>query len=260
MHLAHQQLFRKLDEHGAIVVICTGYANLTQKHYRAAHTSYPLFYYPLEDIKHLSGEQFIQGLKEEFPNLKKIVVGYDFHFGHKAMQDTNDLQKIFEGEVIVVDEYCVDGTPVHSRIIRTFLRDGEIEKANSFLGYNYSVQGYCIKGQGLGKKEFVPTINIDIKDFLLPGEGIYATKTKIFDTIYKSVTFVGHRQSTDNNFACETHILDEKIEEQIPHTIQIEFFKKLRDNKRFEQHSELKKQIQKDINMTKDYFAKEDLA
>jgi riboflavin kinase/FMN adenylyltransferase len=260
MHLAHQKLFQKLDDNGAIVVICTGYANLTKKQYRAAHTQYPLFYYPLEDIKHLSGEQFIKGLQEEFPKLNKIVVGYDFHFGHKALEDTKDLKEIFDGVVIVVDEFCVDGTPVHSRVIRSFLRDGEIEKANQFLGYNYTLEGYCIKGQGLGQKEFVPTINIDIKDFLIPSHGVYTTKTQIFDTIYTSVTFVGHRQTTDNSFACETHILDTIVENDLPHTVSIEFYTKLRNNKKFIDNNTLKEQIQKDIQMTKDYFSNKGIA
>jgi riboflavin kinase / FMN adenylyltransferase len=255
MHLAHQELFKKLGMDGAIIVICTGYANLTFKTYRAKHTDLPLFYYPLESIKHLSGEEFIYALRQEFPNLEKIVVGYDFHFGYKALQNTEDLQKIFHGEVVIVEEHSVDGVAIHSRIIREYLRDGKIEQANRLLGYNYIVEGYCIKGQGLGKKQFVPTLNIEVKEFLIPQAGIYATRTKILGKSYDSVSFIGHRLTTDGEFACETHILDEKLEIEDPHIIEIEFYSKLRDNKKFEQYEELKQQILEDIEMTKKYFA-----
>ena len=254
MHLAHQELFKKLEKDGAIIVICTGYANLTFKNHRAKHTSLPLFYYPLESIKHLSGKEFITALQEEFPSLQKIVVGYDFHFGYKALQNTKDLQHIFDGEVVVVSEHSIDGVAVHSRVIREALRNAEIEKANRFLGYNYAIEGYCIKGQGLGKKQFVPTLNIEVKEFLLPQEGIYATKTKILDKVYHSVSFIGHRLTTDGEFACETHILDEKIELENPHIVEIEFFTKLRDNKKYEEYEELKQQILEDIEKTKKYF------
>jgi len=258
MHLAHQELFKNLDNHGAIVVICTGYANLTIKTYREEHTKYPVFYYPLEDIKHLSGEQFVNLLKEEFPKLSTIVVGYDFHFGNKASSDTQDLKTMFDGTVKVVDEFKVNDIAVHSRVIREYLRNGDIQSAKKLLGYNYSLVGYPIKGQGLGKKQFVPTINIDVKDFLIPSEGIYATKTILNQKQFTSVSFIGHRVTTDGKFACETHIIDEEFNEEIPHTIQIEFFEKLRDNKKYEEYEDLKQQIFKDIENVKIFFEKEE--
>ena len=257
MHLAHQELFKKLDTNGGIVVICTGYANLTIKTYRERYTNFPLFFYPLEEIKHLSGEQFVNLLKEEFPELKKIVVGYDFHFGNKASCDTNDLKEIFDGEVEIVDEFKLDNVAIHSRVIRECLRNGEIEKANKLLGYEYSLVGLSIKGQGLGKKQFVPTINIDVQDFLIPSEGIYVTKTKVNNKEFNSVSFIGHRVTTDGKFACETHILDVEYKQEIPHTIEVKFLKKLRDNKKYEKYDELKQQILKDIKEAKMFLNKE---
>ena len=259
MHLAHQELFKSLDNNGAIVVICTGYANLTIKTYRERHTKLPLFYYPLEEIKHLSGEHFMELLKEEFPKLKKIVVGFDFHFGNQASSNTDDLKRIFDGEVVVVDEFKIDGVAIHSRVIREYLRNGDIENAKKLLGYNYSLVGNPIKGQGLGKKQFVPTINIDVQDFLIPSEGIYATKTIVNTKEYKSVSFIGHRVTTDGKFACETHIIEDGFNEVIPHQIEIIFFNKLRDNKKFEVYAELKEQILKDIENAKAFLEKEEI-
>lgn len=257
MHLAHQKLFSKLDTSGAIVVISTQYANLSPDTHRTKHTSYPLFYYELENIKHLSGEEFIGLLCEEFPKLQKIVVGYDFHFGYRAKCDINSLREIFNGEVIVVDEYKVSDIAIHSRVIREYLREGNLKLANSLLGYNYSLQGNHILGQGLGKKQFVPTINIDVKDFLIPQEGIYVTKTILSNKVYESVSFVGHRVTTDGKFAVETHILENISVLEIPKIIEIVFFEKLRDNKKYEEYEQLKEQILKDIEQTKKWFKRE---
>jgi len=260
MHLAHQQLFSKLDKNGAIVVISTQYANLSPNTQRAKHTSYPLFYYPLENIKYLSGEEFINLLYEEFPNLEKIVVGYDFHFGHQAKSNIDNLKKIFKGMVVVVDEYKVENIAVHSKVIREYLREGNLEGAKKLLGYNYKLQGSTIIGQGLGSKQFVPTINIDVEDFLIPQEGIYITKTIVNTTVYRSVSFVGHRVSTDGRFAVETHILEDIATLEIPKKVEIEFYKKLRNNKKYEKYEELKEQILRDIKQARNWFIKREIS
>lgn len=254
MHLAHQQLFSKLNKNGAIVVICTGYANLSPYVNRASHTKYPLFYYPLNDIKHLSGEQFINLLYEEFPSLKTIVVGYDFHFGHKAAYNIENLRKLFKGDVVVVDEFKIDNIAIHSRVIRDYLRDNKLDIANKFLGYNYHIKGTHIRGQGIGAKQFVATINIDIKDFLIPQEGIYITKTILQNISFNSVTFIGHRVTTDGKFAVETHIIEDGFDEIIPNNIEVVFYKKIRDNKKFEVYDELKQEILNDIDKAKKFF------
>ena len=254
MHRAHQQLFKKLDKNGGILVIQNTYANLSPFMHRKKHTLYPLYFYPLINIKHLSGEKFIKLIKEEFPNLEKIVVGYDFHFGHLAANDNKDLKKLFKGKVEIINEYKVDGIAVHSRVIREYLRDGNIEVANKLLGYNYNMTGFVIKGQGLGKKQFVPTINIDVKDFLIPQEGIYITKTILNNKSHESVSFIGHRVTTDGKFAVETHILDKEFNEIVPKNIEIEFMKKIRDNQKYEKFEDLKKQIEDDIKNASSWF------
>jgi riboflavin kinase/FMN adenylyltransferase len=253
MHQAHQQLFKKLDLNGAIVVIQTSYANLSPGINRGEHTVYPLFLYPLENIKHLTGEEFMELLYQEFPVLNKIVVGYDFHFGYKAAYDTNNLKELFHGTVEIIDEYKIDNVAVHSRVIRSYLRDGNIKNANKFLGYNYKLKGYHISGQGLGEKQFVPTINLDIKEFLIPLEGIYITKTILNNISYPSVTFIGNRVTTDGKFAVETHITKNLTDQELPKIISVEFYQKIRDNKKFEKFEELKNQILLDIEISKKY-------
>jgi riboflavin kinase/FMN adenylyltransferase len=250
MHLAHQELFNKLDKNGAIVVIETGYANLSPKNYREEYTQYPIYYYPLEEIKHLDGIEFVKLLKEEYPKLQTIVVGYDFHFGANRKYSNNDLKKLFDGDVKIVDEISYENIGVHSRVIRSFLSEGKIEFANKLLNKSYKIKGIQIKGQGLGKKQFVPTINISCDEFLLPQEGIYATKTILDNKEYKSITFIGHRVTTDGSFAIETHILDD-FNNLVSHTIEIKFFEKIRDNKKFDNYGKLKQQILDDIKVVK---------
>ena len=252
MHIAHQELFKKLDNNGAILSIESGFANLTPKRYRQEYSIFPIYYYMLEHIKHLEGSEFIKLLKEEFPNLKKIVVGYDFCFGKNRKYSTTELKKLFIGEVIVINEIKKDNIPVHSRTIRNYIKNDDIKTANKLLGKEYKIYGKQIKGQGLGSKNFVPTINLFVEDFLLPKEGVYITKTILNNIEYNSITFLGHRATTDGSYAVETHILNNDITNN-DYNIQIKFFEKVRDNKKFESFDKLKKQIDEDIQKAKKY-------
>jgi len=253
MHIAHQELFKHLGEKGAIVCIETGYASLTPQSYREEYTIYPVYYYVLEKIKQLNGEMFIKLLKEEFNNLKKIVVGFDFSFGQNKSCSVEDLKNLFDGKVIVIPEIKLNNISVHSRVIRNFLKDGDIFSANTLLGKPYKIFGLATQGQGLGKSHFVPTINLKIDNFLLPKEGVYITKTIVDNIEYNSVSFIGQRVSTDNSFAIETHILDKDIK-FFNLNIGIKFLQIIRENKKFDNFSDLKQEILNDIQIARKYF------
>ena len=247
MHIGHQHLFSALGEKGGIVVIETGYANLTPARERERFSKHPIFYFPLESIRHLDGAGFIAMLKAKFPNLKKIVVGYDFHFGKNRQSSHEDLKALFNGEVIVIAEVLHHNDSIHSHKIRAKLKLADIKGANAFLGHNYTIYGDIVKGQGIGKKELVATINLHVKNFLLPKEGVYATLTRIDDEehFHPSVSFIGHRVTTDGSFAVETHILDGEI--ICMQNASISFVDFVRDNEKFSSIKALKEAISSDI-------------
>jgi riboflavin kinase/FMN adenylyltransferase len=247
MHLGHQHLFAELGDNGVIVVIETGYANLTPKKERERFSSFKIIYYDLEDIRHLDGEGFIKLLNSKFPDLEKIVVGYDFHFGKNRKYSFNDLKDLFDGDVVVIDEVSFNGDSIHSHKIRAKLSIGDVKGANSFLGHNYTIRGEHIKGQGIGKKELVATINIKTEGYLLPKEGVYATLTQINNEehFHPSVSFLGHRKTTDGKYAIETHILDGEV--RCKSDVSISFVSYIRENKTFENLDELKDAINKDV-------------
>jgi len=247
MHVGHQELFSKLEKNGTIVVIETGYANLTPDRHREKFTDKRIVYLKLEDIRHLDGEGFINLLKVNFPKLNKIVVGYDFHFGKDRCYSFDDLKILFDGEVIIVDEVKHKNDSVHSHKIRAKLQLGDIKGANEFLGHNYTLAGKQIRGQGIGAKELVATINIQAKEFLTPKEGVYVTLTRIDDEehFHPSVSFIGHRVTTDGEFAIESHILDGKV--LCEKKADIRFVNFIRENEKFDTLEELNTAIKTDI-------------
>ena len=257
VHRGHKELLKRLGEYGGLVVIDKNKANITPGLKRAEYSRYPCFLYDFNEIKGLSGEEFIALLKRDFKNLQKIVVGFDFRFGRGRAWDKYDLARIFDGEVEIVDEFCFEGMGVHSSAIREYIKQGEIYKANLLLGREYSIEGRVIKGQGIGSRELVPTLNLDIKSYLLPREGVYATRTRIGNKTYGSVTFIGNRVSTDDNFSVETHVLNENIMDA--RDVAVCFIKRLRDNLKFSDLASLKAQIKIDINAAMDFVGVCDL-
>jgi len=239
MHVGHQALIQKADK---IIIIEKG-SNLTPGEDRCDYTHNECVFYDLNDIKHLSSEQFITILKSL--NTTEVIVGEDFRFGKDRRGDIKTLQKHFN--VHTVKEVKIDGIGVHSRIIRDFLKKGDIKNATKFLGHTYKIKGTHIKGQGIGSEKLYPTINIRLtKNYLIPKPGVYISITNS----KKSLTFIGVR-STDGEFSIETHILESlpKNEDEIA----IEFVEYLRENKKFDTLEKLKKAIEEDIKKAKNY-------
>jgi len=247
VHIAHQELIKEAD---AVLVIERGFATLTPGWKRSIYTKKATFFYMLDKIKALSPKEFIEQLKRDFPALEKIVVGYDFAFGKEKSGDTKTLKELFDGEVKVVDEVKLNGISVHSRVIRDLIKNSNIELANSMLGRAYAIEGEHIRGLGLGSKELVPTINLSVKNYTLPN-GVFACRATVENRKFNAICFVGHRESVDDSFTLEVHILDD-FNIDIKSRVWVEFISFIRESQKFSSLAELKKQIFKDIAIAKE--------
>ena len=240
IHFAHQKLLNQSDE----VLIIEKNSSLTPYHTRCDYTDKKCHFYNLDEIKHLSYLEFISKLKSEF-NPKEIVVGYDFKFGKNRLGTPENLKKEFK--VTIIDEIKLDNIAVHSKIIREYLKNGNIKKSNKFLNHTYTIKASQIKGQGIGKEKLLATINFKpIFNYTIPKNGVYLT---LINKV-PSLTFIGIR-STDNNFSIESHLLDNFEHSNI---YKIEFIEFLRENKKFNSLDELKKAIISDKQKAIQFF------
>ncbi|SFV56568.1 Riboflavin kinase / FMN adenylyltransferase [hydrothermal vent metagenome] len=248
IHYAHKKLIEKAD---ALVIIERNSGYLTSGFKRSYFTDKACYFYHFLVIKSLTPKQFVAKLHEDFPLLEKIVVGYDFHFGKDKAGDAKMLARLCEKEVLVIDEVKLEGVSVHSRTIKTYLIEGNILMANRLLARKYTIEGQVICGQGLGAKSLMPTLNLNILEYQLPASGVYATLTTVKDKVYDSVSFLGHRVSTDGSYAVETHILDKNLG-ICTGFVSITFVDFIRKNQKFESLEALKEQIHKDISKSKE--------
>ena len=250
MHKGHQVL---IDQVEAVVIIERNCGSITAGYRRSLQVKQFCFFYHFEKVKELTAKEFVNRLQKDFPKLKKIVVGYDFAFGYRKEGDTKLLKELFDGEVIIVDEVKESNISIHTRTIKEYLTNGELTIAKKLLGRYFKIAGKVIKGQGLGKQELVPTLNLKVCDYHLPKSGVYVSKTKIDGAWLNSVTFLGHRVTTDGSFAIESYVLDRDIG-TITGFIEIEFIEFIRENRKFDGLESLKKQIQQDILEAKRRF------
>jgi len=251
LHLAHQKLISQAE---MVVVIERNSGYLTAGYKRSLYTDKPITFYHFEKIRALDPAQFVAKLKEDFPSLGKIIVGYDFHFGRDKHGDATLLQTLFEGEVSIVKEITWEGIPIHSKTIKALLKEGDIQTANALLGRAYRIDGRIIPGQGIGAKSLMPTLNIHTEQYQLPAEGVYATRTKVDGVWLPSVSFIGHRVSTDDSFAVETHIIGRDIG-VVAGDLWIEFVARLRPNRKFDGLPALKQQIKEDIQKAREILS-----
>lgn len=251
LHLGHQALFEKLDTQGAVLCIEQGNGMLLPKKYRSFYVKYPMFHLQLEIVRDKNDKEFVGFLLSVLPNLKRIIVGYDFRFGKDRFYYPFDLSKHFKGEVVVVNEVFYKKLSVHSGLVKELLLNGNVKQASKLLGRFYGIRGEIVKGQGLGKRKLYATINLQNDGFLLPQDGVYAGyiqlgKQNMESKKYPAVIFIGNRLSTDKSFSIEGHLLgiELEIKEQ---EAEFYFVKKIRNNRKFDNLKSLKEQIFKDI-------------
>lgn len=246
LHLGHFELIKRLDDNGALLIIYKKTRELVPIIYKQELLNCKIFFVNLDEIKDENAYNFTQNIMYNFTQLKYFVAGYDFHFGKNRQAHAKELQEFSGLRCIIVDEFKIDNISVHSSLIKECLLNADLESVNKFLGRNYFIQGRQIKGQGLGAKFFVPTINVDYDNYFLPKEGVYFTKVYLDNECYFAATFLGKR-STDLNMALEVHILNSSNSYFKFHKIKIEFLEFFRENKKFDNFDSLKEQINLDI-------------
>lgn len=205
------------------------------------------------DVKNMTTDEFAKKILAEKMNAKKVVCGRRFRFGKDAAGDFRELRELglkYGFEVSAVSPVLDGSVSVSSSLIRLFISEGNIQKANNLLGCNYQIYGKVIYGKQLGRTIGMPTINQRFDDRqLVPHYGVYASRTIIDGKEYLSVTDIGVKPTVqDNNIPlAETHILDFSGN-LYDKNITVILDDMIRDEMKFMSVEELKCAIEKDIN------------
>jgi riboflavin kinase / FMN adenylyltransferase len=211
------------------------------------------------DLSLMSPQQFAQEILENRLHAVEVHEGYNFHFGHKASGNVNTLSELGRAmgfEVMAYPEMRLRGEPVSSSHIRRLLGDGRVSRARHLLGRPFAILSTPGRGRGFGSKYTVPTINLSRYDEMVPGDGVYITRTRVDDECFDSVTNVGNRPTFGaDSFAIETHLLNfHPLELTAQSEVEIDFLDRLREEIKFPSVDALKEQIGRDVEKAKRYF------
>lgn len=203
------------------------------------------------DFSNQTAESYIRDVLVNKIGTKKIVIGYDHRFGKDRQGGLEDLQRlgpVYGFDVVEIPEQDINEVAISSTRIRNALLNGEIELANSFLGYPFFITGTVIRGDQIGRQLGYPTANIVVEEKykLIPADGIFAVTVTVAGNQYKGMAYIGSRPTVNGltrNIEVNIFDFDQDIYNQ---AIRMEFLHYVRGDVKFASLDELKAQLAKD--------------
>jgi riboflavin kinase / FMN adenylyltransferase len=209
-----------------------------------------------DDVSQWPPEEFVDRVLVEGMKTRHVSIGTNFAFGHKAagnFQVLSDLGTARDFTVEPVAIFKVGGRPVSSTSIREALAEGDLDWPERALGRRYVVEGHVVTGAGRGRGLGWPTANLRTPDgILLPGRGVYACRATVDGFSTAAAVNIGINPTFGGEpLHLEAHLLDFD-RDILGKVLAIEFWKRLRDEQRFDSAEQLTKQIQQDVEHTRE--------
>src|SRR5882757_8884311 len=213
------------------------------------------------DLARLSPQEFVEQILVRDLHVKAVLVGENFRFGHKQGGDVKlltELGKEHGIDVVIVPPVVYRGEVVSSTIIRREVAEGDVSHAASLLGRPCALTGEVVSGTGTGRRFTFPTLNLAAEQELLPARGVYITRSCLEGETpsHRSVTNVGMRPTFNgSSLSIETHLLDAQLA-TAPERMEVRFWKRVREEKKFSGPEELRAQIASDIECANHFFSR----
>ena len=218
-----------------------------------------LFPFTLE-FSRMSATEFVRDILVNQLKVKKLIIGYDHHFGRNregSAENLKELAPIYKFDYEEIPVQILDDVNISSTKIRRAIEQGEVKTAQKFLGYPFQLNGVVAHGDKRGRTIGFPTANLKIEDTtkLIPGNGVYAVKVHHKGNSYKGMMNVGVKPTIGENkgISIEVNIFDfegELYDEQL----KVELIDWIRDEKRFASLDELKQQLREDRVKAEELF------
>lgn len=202
-------------------------------------------------LANLEAEDFVEKIYIEALQTKKLVIGYDHHFGKNRRGNFEFLQKNLQKYPFEIEEIPAQDiaeVTVSSTKIRRALLEGDIHTANLYLGYPYTFSGRVVKGDQLGRTIGYPTANLKLlnENKLVPADGIYAVKVRLREKEFGAMLYIGNRPSLQNNEKRIEVNIFEFDAEVYGETLTVEFLDFIRPDAKLEGLEALQKQLAQD--------------
>lgn len=213
-----------------------------------------------KDFSRWSAEDFVEKLLVKKLHAKKVIIGYDHHFGRNRSANIDDLKTYGETYNFQVEEISaqeINDVSVSSTKIRKALHAGDINTANNYLGYNFMLTGLIVKGRGLGKTIGFPTANLHIQESykLIPKQGVYIVQSLIHNKRVYGMMNIGLNptvtKSQKQNIEVHFFNFNQSIYDL---NLKIEIIERIRDEQKFDSLEDLTNQLKRDKDASLTYL------
>jgi riboflavin kinase/FMN adenylyltransferase len=213
------------------------------------------------EFSRLTAMEFVRDILVNKLNIHTIVIGYDHQFGRNRegnIQYLKDISSVYDFEAVEIPAKEIDEVNISSTKIRKAIENGDIERANLFLGAPFELNGTVIKGAQIGRTIGFPTANLSIEDptKILPENGVYLVHVMLNNVLVNGIMNIGVRPtfSPELKKQIEIHIFD--FERDIyGMELKVEILTRLRNEIKFANKEALIEQIQHDISLAHRYFS-----
>ena len=216
---------------------------------------------PFDGMQKMDWQDFVSEYLQKELGCVNVVAGHDFHFGYMGKGNPQRLQEKCRELGMgcdIIQKVEQDGITISSTYIRTLIAQGEMERANQFLGHPHTLTNRVAHGKKIGTTTLgFPTVNLLIpQGVIVPAYGVYATRVWFDGQCRCAVTNVGVRPTVEDNdghVTVEGFILDFDGD-LYGHEIRMEFYKYLRPEQKFASMQALADEIRHNAQQTRDYF------
>ena len=204
----------------------------------------------------ISADNFIKKIIVKKINPNFIFVSNNFKYGFRRAGNVAKLiskENIYNYKIIKPSPLKKEKKIISSTLIRKLLQRGELKNANKLLGRNWSIIGVVQKGRRIGKKLGVPTCNIDIKNYVIAKPGVYSVRVKVNNSnkIFKGIANLGYRPTFgEKKILLEVNLFNFSGN-LYNKSLNVSFYNFIRSEKKFNDHQDLIKQIEKDLKQAK---------
>tara|TARA_R110000787_G_scaffold281906_1_gene393473 strand:+ start:2856 stop:3788 length:933 start_codon:yes stop_codon:yes gene_type:complete len=212
-----------------------------------------------KEFSRLTALEFVRDILVNQLHIKKIIIGYDHQFGRNrtaTIKDLREFGKTYDFEVVEITAQQLENVSISSTKIRKALEEGDVQTANQYLGYPFMLSGKIVKGKGIGKTLAFPTANLKIKEDykLIPKNGVYLVTSIIAEKKVFGLTNIGTNPTVGGiHKTIETYFLDYK-NNLYDQDIQLNFIKRIREEKTFDSKEALKIAIKEDELFAREYL------
>ena len=216
---------------------------------------------PFDGMQKMDWQDFVSEYLPKELGAVHVVAGHDFHFGYLGKGNPQRLQEKCRELGMgcdIIQKVEQDGITISSTYIRTLIAQGEVERADQFLGHPHTLTNRVAHGKKIGTTTLgFPTVNLLIpQGVIVPAFGVYATRVWFDGQCRCAVTNVGVRPTVEDNdghVTVEGFILDFDGD-LYGHEIRMEFYKYLRPEQCFPSMDALAAEIRRNAQQTRDYF------